>query len=176
MSRYKIFQNNLINYNAIAQYNYNSIKKLPNITSITINFKGKQLIKNQLPALQCIYLTEYFTNKVNYAVKRKNLKDKKKSITGYGAQINEKSLYGFVEFLVIFILPLQIQIPKITFRQTKKFEVIVTFDILNWTDMVITGGVEQLKPAKIIIKTQTKSIEEAKTLLSYLNFPCSKLY
>ena len=129
MNSLKIYYNIIIKNTLINKFNYNSLKKIPRIKNITLNFNCKKFELKQLAtSLLALELITKKRGEITTATKPNLiLKIKKGNPVGCKIILKKKSMYDFFSIFIFKILP---SLKNSTKKKIKKSNNI-TYTIIN---------------------------------------------
>jgi len=180
MNRFNTHYKKVISYDLISKFNYKNSFELPNIKEISINMSSFKLAHDKrqiIPLLTAIELISGQRGKLTFSKKNKiHLKIKEGMVMGCKVTLNKKNSYDFLESLIVFVFPNLKEFKGITIND--KSPSIISFKIddpLNFFELNNEFlNFSKLPPVNITIKTDSKTVNETKVLLSYFNFPIEK--
>jgi large subunit ribosomal protein L5 len=178
MLRYQLHLNNISTFDFYQKFNYKNLMKIPKIKKIILNFGIKDISldkKRIVPALAAI---ELITNQRYLLTKSRKsilvLKIRKNNIVGCKVSLSKTNLINFIDKFITLVLP------KI--RSFQGFSPLIFDGSGNFSytlkDILMFNELDseydkfyKLNPLNITITTTAETDQEARFLLSSLQFP-----
>lgn len=178
MNQLKEHYNNVVLYDLITKFNYNSTFEIPKISKVCLNIGIENVLNiNRKKISILITLLESISGLSSKStISKKNkiiLKIKKGDITGCKTSIQNNNLYNFLNKLLIFILPNDKKCNgfKLDIKNKNTFN----FSIKNFFNFAELEKeffkFKDISYINITIISNTKTNSELKILLSSFNIP-----